>query len=386
MNMNMNKKYLISPLLVICLAIAAVLLVDYINERKEEEKKREYAAMIERNFKNVPIIKDDLNAERAEAIAKRLLLEQQNPVYKEALKLFAEERYLEAAEACRPYKNSGNSMILYLMGRSLAFYGAYIAGERVYEDQVIDLYLKACGLDNPYAMSYLSRRSGTETCYHPEKGVTGIEHPYSATTWHERFMKYWFLRKEADDPDALYCLGSADDIDERQANIIRSAWLGHEAALLIVMEGGKFRKWGGVRPEIPGWKDEVLKKLKALADAGNPLAQYYYGYHVKDYSYVEAAAENGLTKASRWLSRHFKPGETKDEAVLRLYYALQRDLSMKNSFSYEEYNRDYWYMLPDGTKSQLTREEYQEQLAKVQEWHKAHPYRYRYVHPMDILE
>lgn len=382
--MNMNKACWKPIRLLLCCLLLGLLLPGC--ESRAEKEKREYAEMVERNYRHVPINKDDMTPERAAAIAHRLLREQADPVYEKALLLFAQQRYLEAADVCRTAQDTGNSMILYLLGRSLAFHDSYVAHERRHEDQVIAAYLQACGLDNPYAMTFLSRRSSAMTVHHPERGQTGVEHPYSATTWGKRALKYWLLRKEADDPDALYCLGGEDDMDERQADIIRSAWLGHEAALLDVMESSELRKWGGVRPEIPGWQEVVLEKLKKLADAGNPLAQYNYGLYVKDYSYLEKAADNGLAEASNWLSMYYRSKPIKELFLLGLFYALQRDVNMKYESSYEKYRKRYVFKQADHTLDYLTYEEYQEQLDKVLEWHKAHPYRYRYVHPLEILD
>jgi hypothetical protein len=343
-------------------------------ESREERLAREDAERIQQEFSHLPVIHDDITAEQAEAIAKRLLQEQQDAVYIKALALFSEKRYIEAVQMCRRDGSTANSMILFLIGRSVSF--SLLQGEGLYsEKDVLESYLEASKIGNPYAMSYLESSFSFPS-----------SHPDSSVTWPEKALSYWLLRKESNDPDALYCLGFTDAIGERQANIITSAWLGHPAALLNIFDGQELRKWVGRNPEISNWQPVVLEKLKALADSGNPLAQFRYGIYYKDLNLLEKAAHAGVAEAAFYVASYYAAHRNEESAQKAVYFALLGYIIRGAPYSFEELDSERFYYTADKKRAHLSQEIYKKQLYKVLEWYKLHQYPYRYSHPMRVLE
>ncbi len=339
---------------------------------------------------DLPPENDPITAEKAAAISRRLINEQHDPVYLAALRLFAQERYAEAVAKCRN-GDPENSMLACLMGRSMEFMEFQKDFSKQGLQDAVDAYLKACKMDNPYAMAIIDRFI-----------IRSADDPYDGGIWRKRAFDYWLHRSAEGDPEALFCLGKLPKMPdsmfflgkerEPSAFIIRSALQGHVAALLSLMEPKvnqlEFIEWKGVEPEIPGWDEIALEKLKMLADTGQPAAQYYYGRYTNTTAYLEKAAENGVHVAIAYLAAcHFYAGGSRENSLSRLYYSLLGDLLAGEPYSYFKYKDYCWYRSEaDGSAHYLTEREYQEQVDKAKAWHTVHTHRYIYVHPLIAID
>ncbi|UQZ88939.1 hypothetical protein C4J81_06905 [Deltaproteobacteria bacterium Smac51] len=244
-----------------------------------------------------PAVHADFTASQAAMLAAQLKNEQQAPGFQQAFQLFSEARYMEAIRAFEPLAAHGNSMAIYYIGRAIQFGRPADLDSKYSEFVIPDYFLKAAMLDNPYAMVFLDKY-GT---YRSQE---------STVRWRERAYQYWTIRAAAKDPEAFSSLAIIGADMDSINNMARGAYLGDTTSLFLLfnnvnMKEPKRTAIITIDNEYPDWHEVAISRMKVLADQGNPLAQYKYGYYVLDYDYIRKAADQCLPIASFGLSINY---------------------------------------------------------------------------------
>ena len=330
--------------------------------------------------------------ESAAVMAERLIQEQQSPEFQTAMSHISFARYEQAMEILRPMTEAGNSMAMFWMGRSLwRTHGGIGLNSRlraIPNEKAQEFFWKSADEGNFYAMFILGNS------LNEMEVVKNCE-------------QYCLLRAKANDPEAFFGLYRVGITLQDKADadlIVRGALLGSEVAVLF-MTGGDAEMIAShvseaLNQEVPDWRERILVPLKAMADAGNPKAQYNYSLQTEKeppytpvkpsiynatYPYMEKAFESRFADAPIALQVGYQRNTPTAENVKKtIFYTAVRSFEMNAPHYMPTLSRMNWgFYRHDKTKKvPVTQEELEAEVERAKKWHAEHPDVYNYRHPL----